>query len=231
MGEEASKDINLGPKISENQFLSESDSNSPYSIVRKILLYLYLNRYNISNEDKEGDQFLSGPDRNSKMVGSILVNYDLSRVVTYFINHGAATTSILTSRLGLPSPSTFNYVRQLGQWGLIYPVKKARVGFTTGQREAGRIPDVWQTPDATTDQVLEATQLHRKLKFPKYNMAEKLAQSILNDYLLPKHRKETTFRDVKEMLEARGSIPKAEMVDVTEFVCRYLGEEGIKVWR
>lgn len=231
MSGEASKDANLGPKTNEIEFLSGSDSNSPYSIVRKILLYLYLNRYNISSGDQGEGQFLSGPDRNSKMMGTILVNYDLSRVMTYFINHGAATTSILTSRLGLPSPSTFNYVRQLGQWGLIYPVKKARVGFTTGQREAGRIPDVWQTPDATVDQVLEATQLHRQLKFPKYNMAEKLAQSILNDYLLPKHRTETTMRDVIEILEGMSTVPKAEMVDVCDFVCRYLGEEGIKVWR
>ena len=230
MSGEASKTIDLGPKINENELLPELGSNSLYSIVKEIEFITYLGSINTST-DKEGrDQLLPEPGSNYKIIGTIFGNYDLNRVVIYFINHGASTSSILISRLGIPEKSVFNYIRQLGQWGIIYPVKKARVGFTSGNRESGRIPDVWQTPEATTDQVLEATQLHRKLKFPKYAMSEKLAQSILNDYFLPKHRKETTIRDLKEMVEATG-IPKAEVLDVTNFVCRYLGEAGIKVWR
>ena len=230
MSGEASKNIDLGPKTNETELLPELGSNTLYSIVKEIEFILHLGSINIKNGDGKNGELLPDPSSNCKVVGTILINYDLNRVIVYFISHGAATSSILISRLGLPERSVFHYVRQLGQWGLIFPAKKARVGFTSGNRESGRIPDVWQTPEATTDQVLEATQLHRKLKFPKYAMSEKLAQSILNDYFLPKHREETTIRDLKEMIEATG-IPKAEVLDVTNFVCRYLGEAGIKVWR
>lgn len=230
MGEEASKDINLGPKINENELLPEPGRNSLYSIVKEIEFITYLGSINSRDEAKERGELLPEPSSNYKIISTIFGNYDFNRVMIYFINHGAATSSVLRSRLGLPEKSVFNYIRQLGQWGIVYPARKARAGFSTGNRESGRIPDVWQAPDATTDQVLEATQLHKKLKFPKYNRSEKLAQSILNDYFLAKHREELTFSDLKEMVQATG-IPKAEVLDETNFVAKYLEEAGKIIWR
>lgn len=230
MSGEASKNTNLGPKTSETELLPEPGSNSLYNIIKEIEFITYLGSINTLTDKEGGGQLLPEPGSNYKIIGTIFGNYDFNRVVIYFINHGASTSSILISRLGIPEKSIFNYIRQLGQWGLIFPVKKARVGFTSGNRESGRIPDVWQTPDATNDQVLEASQLHRKLKFPKYARSEKLAQSILNDYFLAKHREELTFSDLKEMVKATG-IPKAEVLDETNFVAKYLEEAGKIIWR
>lgn len=220
----------LEPKTNGNELIPDSRTNSLYSIVKEIELILYLGTINSTTDKNGGVELVPNPRINYKIVSTILDNYDFNQVMIYFINFGAATSAILMSKLGLPRTSVFNYISQLGQWGIISPTKKARSGFSTGNRESGRIPDIWQTPEATTDQVFEAIQLHKRLKFPKYNFAETLAQSILNDYLLPRHREETTMKDIKELIEKKG-VSKAEMYDLTNFVCKYLGEAGIKVWR
>lgn len=101
------------------------------------------------------------------------------------------------------------------------------MGSIHGDR--GRIPDVWETPDATIDQVNEAIQLHRRTKSPKYRVAEAFAQSYLHDFLEPRGRKETTYRDLLEEAKARGF---QEPMDIADLACQYFNKEtSIRAWR
>ena len=70
-------------------------------------------------------------------------------------------------------------------------------------------------------------QLHQRCLSPKYRIAEKLAQSILDGYI--KGREEITYRDLLQHIRERET--PFNVPDITELVAKYLGENGVKVWR
>jgi len=116
-------------------------------------------------------------------------------------------------------------MKDLRIFKFIVPAIRAR-----GERgKRGRRTRVWMVPDATPDQVNEARRLHYRLLSPKYSIAEKVAQSLLEDYIVPRHTSEITYREiiiyVKE-LKIPFSVP-----DIAELAAQYLHEQGIKVWR
>lgn len=95
--------------------------------------------------------------------------------------------------------------------------------------KGGPRPVVWALDGATPDEVANALRLHYKMLSPKYRIAEKVAQTILEEYQQKGNPPEVSYREivihVKEMkLPFMGP-------DVADLAAQYLHEKGMKVWR
>jgi hypothetical protein len=95
-------------------------------------------------------------------------------------------------------------------------------------KRSGPMPRVWGLVGHCSDEeVARAVTLHYRTLSPKYRAAEKVAQTILDEYR--GRSSEVSYRDivlrVKEM-----KIPYSGP-DVADLAAQYLHEKGIKVWR
>lgn len=66
------------------------------------------------------------------------------------------------------------------------------------------------------------------MKAPQYQHAINASQVLLTDYPILLTRKDTTHRDVLEMMREKQIPQRLEIID---FVIPLLEERGIKVWR
>lgn len=203
--------------------MSEQSINKPpktsYDMIREVFWLIMT---------EGGGSPLTEASNFKTMLGAILGNSSMCKVLDYFLEHGAATSLILISRLGLPKRTIHTYLDSLNSWGLIEPSRKAYAqGSIKGM--AGRVPDIWQVPDATVEQVNEAIQLHRRYKSPKFMVAEAFGQSYLHDYLEPRGRTETFYRDLLEEAKAQGI---KEPHDIASLACEWFNKETkVRAWR
>jgi len=101
--------------------------------------------------------------------------------------------------------------------------------FKSRGSKGGPHPTIWALEGASTEDVVNTLKLHYRLLSPKYRIAEKVAQTILEEYLTPRHVTEITYREivihVKEL-----KIPFSPP-DIADLAASYLHDRGIKVWR
>ena len=62
--------------------------------------------------------------------------------------------------------------------------------------EGGPRVRLYQTPDATPEQVAQAVELQRRLESPKYQQALLVSQTLLEDYPLVVIKGETSYRNI-----------------------------------
>ena len=147
---------------------------------------------------------------------------NLLKVAMFFARHKASTFRILSRELKIPRSSLFWAIEELINLGLIEPVDEIR------QRK-GRPAFIYATPDASEDDIKRARIRHRRISNPKYRAAERLAQTLLTEYLEKRERCEISIREILIFIR-EVKLPYSS-VDVAEIVAELLSEKGIKIWR
>jgi len=114
-------------------------------------------------------------------MGLILSNHNLREVARHFLYNKSATARILGERLEgkVPKRSLYCALDKLESLGLIRVVTWVR----NGRSKRGPGARVYATPSATEEDVRRAVVLHKRLGSPLYRRAERVVQTILEDYL------------------------------------------------
>ncbi len=210
----------------ENQLLSNIESNPVYYTILKIKLLTLLGGTNYDYDALAPAELVSISESNLRDVGRILTSDSLRRVAWHFLDYGAATSLILQFRADIPEATSFRHIKTLQKMGVVIPAVKSKHSVDS---KGGPRPTIWMTPDATLDQMNESQKLHRKLLSPKYVAGEKLGQLVLEEYIEPRNVKEITGQEVWTV--ARKHRIRGELSDIVTFAMNYLSEQGIKVWR
>jgi hypothetical protein len=88
---------------------------------------------------------------------------------------------------------------------------------------------VYQTPDASLDQLASAIELQRRLESPKYLQAIRVVESLLEKHPEILVSGEISYGVLLESVKA--SKLGYNISDIALFVSKNLHERGIKVWR
>jgi len=161
----------------------------------------------------------------SKLRG-IFGNDSTAQTFIYLCMHGATTSWILQCKLEMPEATVYRALKQLRSLGFIKPaikVKKAK------NSRGGPRPTMWILEDSSNADVADALRLHYRMLSPKYRIAEEVAQSILDEYLTPRHSIEITYREI--IIHIKDLKIPFKSPDIAELAANYLHERGIKVWR
>lgn len=149
-----------------------------------------------------------------------------AEVFVYFCLHGAATAWILQTELKIPEATVYRTLKILRSLDLISPaVKISKIKYSKG----GPRPIVWALKGASSDEISKAFKLHFKKLSPKFRIAEEVAQTILDKYLVEKKKNEITFREI--VIHIRELNVPFRTPDIADLTADYLLENGIKVWR
>ena len=197
----------------------EVESNSVYDIVYAFKSLLRLRESNSTKSVIQAQAILS------KLRG-IFGNDSTAQTFIYLCMHGAATSWILQCQLEMPEATVYRAFKQLRSLGFIKPaikVKKAQ-----GSRGGPR-PTIWILDGSSNDDVADALRLHYRMLSPKYRIAEEVAQSILDEYLTPRHNTEITYREI--IIHIKELKIPFNSPDIADLAANYLHERGIKVWR
>jgi DNA-binding MarR family transcriptional regulator len=207
---------------------SVSEHNPLYSLLK--CTKLYSQKVNITQRDDDGDPKQLGAkyEPNPEILtdlGVILGDRNLRRLAFYALDTGAITLLIAKQALGLNHTAASRAVDTLEGYGILtpsLPIKRPRGA------KGGRRVTVYQTPEASVDQVAQACELQRRLEAPKYRVALRYTQALLEEYFEARHREEITYVDLLAELKERR-VPEAP--DVANLMVPMLRERGVKVWR
>jgi len=197
---------------------SRRDSVPIYYIIRAFQIILRSDRI-ISGGTLDADRkILSACER-------IFKSEAVGQAFLYLCRNGAATGWLLQVQLGQPEATAHRVIRDLKALGIVEPILKVPQRRV---KRSGPMPRVWGLVGHCSDEeVARAVTLHYRTLSPKYRAAEKVAQTILDEY---KDRPmEVNYKDivlrVKEMkIPFRGP-------DITDLAAKYLHEKGFKIWR
>ena len=144
----------------------------------------------------------------------------------YFCLHGAATAWVLQTELSMPEATVYRTVKRLRALGLIVPaLKVSKVKSSKG----GPRPTVWALETASADEIAGALKHHYRTLSPKYRVAERVAQTILDQFAAKGKVDEISYKDLLIQIKALHIPFKAP--DIADLAAQYLNEKGIKVWR
>jgi DNA-binding MarR family transcriptional regulator len=212
----------------KNKLNSVFDHNSLYYILKETKLRSHNVIITQRGIDEGPPELCSYYDHNSEVLqslGKILSNSALRRVSFYALDAGAVTRGILRETLSLNHGATVRAIRALQSYGILSPALP--IHRSRGAK-GGRRVIVYQTPEGTQDQIAAACELQRRLEYPKYRLALRYTQVLLEEYFEPKHHEEITYRDLLKELKTRR-VPEAP--DIAELMVPLLLERGVKVWR
>ena len=209
-------------KNTQNKLLSRSENNPVYSIIYEIKLLLSYDKNNSISDVMSSRELLSYSENDLDQVGKILSIRGLRRMAWYFLDYGAATASILQNRLGTTEPTTYRYMKDLKTFNFISLALKTRKprGHKGGPR-----PDVWMVPYATTDDINDAQRLHRNLLSPNYLYAERMAQLMIDDYVVVKELTEVYRVNYIDFLR-ENNVKSVNIPDIVMMSIQYFKEKG-----
>lgn len=156
----------------------------------------------------------------------IFSSQSTAEVFLYFCLHGASTGLILQLENNLSEATTYRVIKRLYNMGLIYPALKIS---NIRNSKGGPKPIVWAIHGASNEEIANAVRLHMKKLNPKYLIAEKLAQTILDEYLNKRQINEITYREI--LIHIKELRLPYRTPDIAEITAEYLLENGMKVWR
>jgi len=117
-------------------------------------------------------------------------------------------------------------IRNLKALGIVEPILKVP---QRSMRRSGPMSTVWGLVGHCSDEeVARAVTLHYRTLSPKYRAAEKVAQTILDEFRLNRTM-EVKYTDIMHMVKTM-KIPYSGS-DVADLAAQYFHEKGIKVWR
>ena len=182
-------------------------------------LLLYDESTNLSNSLTRITELLAFHEK-------IFSSSSTAEIFLYFCLNGSATAWALQNELDMPEATVYRALKRLRTMNILESALRAskQKGSKGGPR-----PTVWALQGSTTEQVARALRLHYQMLSPKYLVAEKAAQTILDEYITKRNVDEISYREiiihVKEL-----KIPFSSP-DIADLAATYLHEKGIKVWR
>ncbi len=146
--------------------------------------------------------------------------------VLSFTRHGAATASVLQNQLSLPQATAYRALKRLRSMGILVPaLKVSKVKSSKG----GPRPTVWALEGSSNEEVAKSLKLHYKLLSPKFQVAETVAQTILDEYISKRKLDEISYREI--VVQVKALRVPFRTPDIADLAATYLNERGIKVWR
>ena len=150
----------------------------------------------------------------------------VAEVFLYFCLHGAATAWVIQNELSLPEATAYRALKRLRSIGIVVPaLKVSKVKSSKG----GPRPTVWSLDGSSNEEVAKSLRLHYQLLSPKFQVAETVAQTILEEYINKRNVDEISYREIVVQIKALR-VP-FRTPDIADLAATYLNELGIKVWR
>lgn len=195
------------------------ESNSNTDEIRRFRLLFSKNRTNYADNLKDAREILSIGE-------TIFKNRSNAEVFYYFSQCGAATAWVLQHELSMPEATVYRVLKLFRVKGYIYPaIKVSKIRNSKG----GPRPTVWAFEGASKEEISQAIRLHFRVLSPKYRVAEEVAQTILEDYLVKQELEEVTYREI--LIVVREMRIPFKTPDIADLAAQYLHEKGVKVWR
>ncbi len=150
----------------------------------------------------------------------------VAEVFLYFCLHGAATAWVLQNELSLPEATAYRALKRLRSIGIVVPaLKVSKVKSSKG----GPRPTVWALEGSSNEEVAKSLRLHYQLLSPKFQVAETVAQTILDEYITKRKVNEISYREI--IIQVKELRVPFRTPDIADLAATYLNERGIKVWR
>jgi predicted transcriptional regulator len=150
----------------------------------------------------------------------------VAEVFLYFCLHGAATAWVIQNELSLPEATAYRALKRLRSIGIVVPaLKVSKVKSSKG----GPRPTVWSLDGSSNEEIAKSLRLHYQLLSPKFQVAETVAQTILEEYINKRKVDEISYREIVVQIKALR-VP-FRTPDIADLAATYLNERGIKVWR
>ncbi len=208
-----------GRKIKGFKIFSDSEKNFVEIINFFRKLVLLNENINLGIKLKNIQELISFTEK-------IFSSQSMAEVFLYFCLHGASTGLILQLENNLSEATTYRILKRLYNMGLIYPALKIS---NIRNSKGGPRPIVWAIHGASNEEIANAVRLHMKKLNPKYLIAEKLAQTILDEYLNKRQKNEITYKEI--LIHIKELRLPYRTPDIAEITAEYLLENGMKVWR
>jgi len=211
------KDKDRGDKNSAS-FSRDGSNYSRYVEVYKKLLLLNEGN-NLASTLKNIQELLSFSEK-------IFSSSAVAEAFIYFCLHGASTAWVLQNELNQPEATVYRALKRLRSLGIIVPaLKVSKIKKSKG----GPRPTVWALDGAKTDEVATAMRLHYQMLSPKFRVAEKVAQTILEEYITKRNVSEISYKEI--ILQVKELTIPFRTPDIAELAANYLHDRGIKVWK
>ena len=194
-----------------------SDFSKYIDVYRQLLL---LNeKKNLATTLKNIQELLSFTER-------IFSSPAVAEVFLYFCLHGSATAWVLQNELSIPEATVYRALKRLRSMEVVLPALKAsKVKHSKG----GPRPTVWAVDGASTDEVARALRLHYQMLSPKFQVAEEVAQTILEEYITKRNIDEISYKEI--IIQVKELRIPFRTPDIADLAANYLNEKGVKVWR
>ncbi len=150
----------------------------------------------------------------------------VAEVFLYFCLHGASTAWVLQNELTLPEATAYRALKRLRSMGIVVPaLKVSKVKSSKG----GPRPTVWALEGASNEEIAKVLRLHFQFLSPKFQVAETVAQTILDEYIIKRKVDEISYREI--VIQVKAQRVPFRTPDIADLAATYLNERGIKVWR
>ena len=150
----------------------------------------------------------------------------VAEVFLYFCLHGASTAWVLQNELTLPEATAYRALKRLRSMGIVVPaLKVSKVKSSKG----GPRPTVWALEGASNEEIAKVLRRHFQLLSPKFQVAETVAQTILDEYITKRKVNEISYREI--VIQVKELKVPFRTPDIADLAATYLHERGIKVWR
>jgi len=160
-------------------------------------------------------------------LSSLFSSQSLARAFIHFCRYRCSTAYVLQMKTGLPEASAYRALKRLRGLGLIEPVYRIPIH---GLRKGGPRPIIWGLKGCYQPKdVARCIQHHRCLLSPKYRLAERLAQALLDQYIKPNNMQEISYKTI--LIFIRELRIPFNIYDIATLTANVLSERGIKVWR
>ena len=150
----------------------------------------------------------------------------IAEVFLYFCLHGAATAWVLQNELHMAEATAYRALKRLRSMRVVVPAIKApKIKGSKG----GPRPTIWSIDKASNEDIAKALKLHHKMLSPKFQVAETVAQTILDEYITKKSIDEISYKEI--IIHVKELKIPFRTPDIADLAANYLHERGIKVWR
>lgn len=207
----------IGGKSKDLISFHEGSFRKYIEIYRKLLLLNEEN--NIAATIKNIQELLSFSEK-------IFSSPAIAEAFLFFCLRGASTAWVLQNELKMPEATAYRALKRLRSLSIVTPaLKVSKIRNSKG----GPRPIVWALEGASSDEIARALRNHYKMLSPKFRVAEKVAQTIIDEYITKRNVFEISYREV--VVKVKEMRIPFKTSDIATLAATYLHEMGVKVWR
>ncbi len=207
----------IGGKSKELISYRESNFSKFIELYRKLLLLNEKN--NITATIKNIQELLSFSEK-------IFSSPAIAEAFLFFCIRGASTAWVLQNELNIPEATVYRALKRLRSLNIVIPaLKVSKIRNSKG----GPRPIVWALEGTSSEEIAKALRNHYKMLSPKFRVAEKVAQTIIDEYITKQNVLEISYREV--VVKVKEMHIPFKTSDIATLAATYLHEMGVKVWR